>query len=208
MFFTNPEQGQKYSEFINYRFKFCLNFCHSYGLLNQNHYSAINRHLKEFATSGMKNIQTVLRKIFNYKMDRSIRKEARSNSSKKKTGKNMMNYTQLYWTVMTIILTIITIHGKIFIIIYNYLIRSFHWSFSRVNICAKTSLFVNIDYYRIQANWKFSLKLMNVLTIITHIFADDFNESLDYYDPNDYCHWRHSNILYTHVISAFSKLNN
>ena len=35
---------------------------------------------------------------------------------------------------------------EIFKIRFNYLIRSFHWSFSRVN-----SVFVNIDYYRLQA---------------------------------------------------------
>ena len=33
----------------------------------------------------------------------------------------------------------------------NKLIRSFHFSFSRVKICTRTSVFVNNDYYRILA---------------------------------------------------------
>ena len=79
-------------------FKFYPNFSHSNVLLNQDHYSAlnnddpgatnntseaINRHLKEFATSRKKNLQPVFRTLFNYNMDHILGEKAHANSSKR-----------------------------------------------------------------------------------------------------------------------------
>ena len=41
MFFNTTDTERKFSEFLDYIFKFYLTFNHSFGLMNQDHYRAI-----------------------------------------------------------------------------------------------------------------------------------------------------------------------
>ena len=41
MFFNNMDEERKYSDFLKYLFKYYLTFEHSFGLMNQDHYTAI-----------------------------------------------------------------------------------------------------------------------------------------------------------------------
>ena len=41
MFFKSTDKKRKYSEFLDYLFKFYLTFDHLFGLMNQDHYTAI-----------------------------------------------------------------------------------------------------------------------------------------------------------------------
>ena len=50
----------------------------------------------------------------------------------------------------------------------------------------------NHSQQNIQNYIQLSDKTISVLIIMTHIFTFYFNESLDYYDPNNYRRWRHS----------------
>ena len=67
-----------------------------------------------------------------------------------------------------------TSYKRIFKIIFKYLIRSFQWSFRQLT-SANWNLAIQLSSY---------LSLMKVLIIMTNILAIDFNESLNYLDPN------------------------
>ena len=70
MFFNNTDEERKYSDFLDhYLFKYYLTFEHSFGLMNQDHYTAIlngdpdasnntsesiNKCLKTYASAGKK----------------------------------------------------------------------------------------------------------------------------------------------------------
>ena len=41
MLFNNPVEERKYSDFLDYIFKYNLTFDHSFGLMNQDHYTAL-----------------------------------------------------------------------------------------------------------------------------------------------------------------------
>ena len=78
MFFNYPIEERKYSDGLGYIFKYYLRFEHSFGLRNQDHYTAllngdpdatnntsesINKYLKSYASTGKKNIKCVIRRL-------------------------------------------------------------------------------------------------------------------------------------------------
>ena len=111
MSFTTALHEEKYRlQFLPYMFQFYLTFEHSYGLLNQDHYTAlsngdpdatnntsesINRVLKTFSTTGKKNVQTVFRSVYNFKMDHNLRRDAREKCPRKRPDDLIRKYERI-----------------------------------------------------------------------------------------------------------------
>ena len=91
-------------------FKFYLAVEHTYGLLNQDHYTAlsngdpdarhntsesINKVLKTFSSSGKKHIQTVFRSVYNFKMDLNLRRDAHEKCPRKRPDDLIQKYERV-----------------------------------------------------------------------------------------------------------------
>ena len=115
MFFNNTDEERKYSDFLDhYLFKYYLTFEHSFGLMNQDHYTAIlngdpdatnntsesiNKCLKTYASAGKKNIHTVFRTIYNYKMDHNQRIDAGEQYAKRRPEELIEKYKKIKQTL-------------------------------------------------------------------------------------------------------------
>ena len=110
MFFNNQIEERKYSEFLDYIFTYYLTFDHSFGLMNQDHYTAllngdpdatnntsesINKSLKSYASTGKKNIHTVFRSIYNYKMDHNQRMDSGERYAKRRPEELILKYENI-----------------------------------------------------------------------------------------------------------------
>ena len=112
--FETPELQEKFSTFTQYLFKYYLTVEHKFGVLNQDHYSAfmngdfdatnncsetINRAIKQYSSTGKKTVFTVIRAIYEFKMDLGQKLIKRMKNPRKRCKKT----TEKYETIMNLL---------------------------------------------------------------------------------------------------------
>ena len=99
--YTFSDGRIRYTEMRNYLFGYYFTEDHKYGILNQDHFTdmlngdmdgtnntseTINRSLKKFSSCGAKNLNSVFRTIYNFKLDCNKRIANKLKMRKRKTA--------------------------------------------------------------------------------------------------------------------------